>query len=972
MKNQRHKTLNLCSLLPLSFLIAQAVQCEETFSPFESFQWAFRSSSGYFFREQSDVKKIKFLSHPDAHLGMQNLKDSHLARKTVVAVIDSGVDLDHEELVNQIAYNEVECEENHRLPIATKAEDRDKNQFKGDCAGWNFVETQNKEGNNRPYDDQGHGTHIAGIIAAQNSNQTGIRSFSDSIKILPIKVTSKQDFGAPQNLLSFSERLSSAIHYAIKQKVDVINLSLGWPTFVNNEALRLALEEAAKENIIIVAAAGNNGHSFPLFPCNLSSVLCIGSHGQDLEISHFSNFGNSVDFYAPGENILSTFPKKIDSEIFTQNGYEVKSGSSQSAAYVSGLLAFLISENLVPKNELPFLLKEFQSQKRHKIPVLSAQALVELYSDLKKDPNRKLHSWGDWKALSYKIVKLDLDDESKFSLDLEVSLISSAKDIGVHFALESESQKSRPHLTVAEPAITEMGELANRKLFRISRKIQTKLAAQELQTRITFQVEFEDQSFRETLRLKKDHSLWTSESKSYESLSSSSSLSLRSYLTHKLGGRHFYYQSINNESGLQFRTYELTNQESLQKTFELELKNAKQVNIALNYSESLKLLQFLGTDPQTETLSMNYTWVKNNDPLSFQNFSQINEGVFAPSQNQWAWLSKLSNNIPNFSFMSFGKALGDKSSLSESEKKQEQQFFYTTVWDLKNSKLSFVIIDTKDLRRKLLKQVLAHPTDRLEAFAMVPQSSNDLNNSRAQLIFKKISSFEEDTFYQATLNSDLGIVNFKKLFQSKPCLLSDADSLHQILDLKSGDQKSSIAFARTQDAGTLLSVCALKRHHNGEFTEHRTFKLIQKNPFDPIFALLGISYNQKNEFHFLSASKYSLSSFSQDGKLKDERSLERYSFFPGTLFQESLLVFPASSEKAHIFLDQSLTQGAGMQNLDWNSEGIFRSSFDQSLSIGKNCKTMNPISRNTFERHFAANCFENNSWQLRIFKNPNN
>ena len=309
--------------------------------------------------------------------------DALMKTDIVVAVIDRGADPKHPDL--NYYKNEIECDEDEINPKAT--EDRDGNGFVGDCMGWNFTQEfaptkkrprrdrasrqreprnsnartrpprENPEptepekiypGSNRIDDDHGHGTHVAGLIAAKKGNNKFITSLSNRIKVLPLRVNrslSEANFKAlrlarakQQNtskdlnpreealLVEFSlegsaQRIIKAINYAIDLKkpnsdenvVNVINLSLAWPRNAVSKAtqdqLKAAIEKAIDQNIFIVVAAGNNRTNIKLDPCHIKGVLCVGSVDNSGYYSDFSNYGGQVNLLAPGQQILSLFPQ---------------------------------------------------------------------------------------------------------------------------------------------------------------------------------------------------------------------------------------------------------------------------------------------------------------------------------------------------------------------------------------------------------------------------------------------------------------------------------------------------------------------------------------------------------------------------------------------------------------------------------------------------------------------------------------
>ena len=305
------------------------------------YQWGLVNQGQLVLRDIDDLSQEKLtgsnLSDIDWVDSITDIEAS-MTRAPVVAVVDSGVTFDHPDLRASILKNTSECGSTG-MPILNPTADRDGNGYVGDCVGWNFADSVT--GNSRPTDDLGHGTHVAGIIAAQAGNMRGIRGVSDRIKILPVKVlgSSDQDGGGEGPVMS--DRLARGILYAVKRGVDVINLSLGWPTKMDSPMLREAVGSALRRGITVVAAAGNNSHDQPVFPCGYEGVICVGASDITGHLAPFSNYGAQVDVLAPGEEILSTFPLRITPKFFHVTGYEVKNGTSQAAPFVSAAVALL-------------------------------------------------------------------------------------------------------------------------------------------------------------------------------------------------------------------------------------------------------------------------------------------------------------------------------------------------------------------------------------------------------------------------------------------------------------------------------------------------------------------------------------------------------------------------------------------------------------------------------------------------------
>ncbi|SES88416.1 S-layer homology domain-containing protein [Oceanobacillus limi] len=210
-----------------------------------------------------------------------------------VAVIDTGIQADHPDLNGKI------------LP------------------GYDFYNNDSD-----PEDDNGHGTFISGIIAA-NINETGMAGMTKQAKVLPIKVGNYSGEMLSSNIIE-------GIYYAIDQGVDVINMSYGGLS--RNFLEEAALEEAYNQGIVLVAASGNDGNTQLMYPASYPNVISVGAMQQistnynpNLARADFSNYGTTLDVGAPGTEILSTL----------MGGYAKGQGTSFAAPMVSGLAVML-------------------------------------------------------------------------------------------------------------------------------------------------------------------------------------------------------------------------------------------------------------------------------------------------------------------------------------------------------------------------------------------------------------------------------------------------------------------------------------------------------------------------------------------------------------------------------------------------------------------------------------------------------
>ncbi|MBN2246220.1 MAG: S8 family peptidase, partial [Candidatus Aminicenantes bacterium] len=210
-----------------------------------------------------------------------------------LAVLDTGIDLDHPDL---------------------------KNNIKGDI---NFIRPK-KSGD----DDNGHGTHVAGIAAAVD-NEIGVIGTGPEISLFAVKVLDKKGSGWLSDLIE-------ALNWCVENKIQVINMSFGSTT--DNQSFHDAINRVYAVGIIMVASAGNNGASGGTveYPAKYSEVISVSAVDQFNHFATFSSFGPEIELIAPGVNILSTYNK---------GSIAFMEGTSMSAPFVTGTVALLLTTN---------------------------------------------------------------------------------------------------------------------------------------------------------------------------------------------------------------------------------------------------------------------------------------------------------------------------------------------------------------------------------------------------------------------------------------------------------------------------------------------------------------------------------------------------------------------------------------------------------------------------------------------------
>jgi subtilisin family serine protease len=266
----------------------------------------------------------------------------------IIAVIDTGIDYSHPDLVNNIWTNPGE-------PSCSGGTDNDKDGFIGDCRGWNFAYN-----NNDPADDIGHGTHVAGIIGAIGNNGLGIAGVMWNVKLIALKfigIFGPQICGEGNDFCGSVADEITAIDYAIKKGAKVINASYGSNQFSQSEFSEISAANDA--GVLFIAAAdeslsgGANSDVSPDFPATykLPNIIAVAATDQNDRKAAFSNYGpNSIHVGAPGVYILSTLPPTGVASSFLSlcsgapfAGYDFCSGTSMATPHVVGIAGLLYS-----------------------------------------------------------------------------------------------------------------------------------------------------------------------------------------------------------------------------------------------------------------------------------------------------------------------------------------------------------------------------------------------------------------------------------------------------------------------------------------------------------------------------------------------------------------------------------------------------------------------------------------------------
>jgi subtilisin family serine protease len=249
------------------------------------------------------------------------------SKNVLVAVIDTGVDYNHEDLKGNIWLNPGESGADLAgNPKQSNGIDDDHNGFIDDFHGWDFV-----NGDNNPLDDNNHGSHVAGTIGAKGNNRIGVAGINWEVSIVGIKFLDNAGSGSVENAVK-------SVEYATLLGVKLTSNSWGGGSF--SQTLDDAIAAANKEGILFVAAAGNNGqdndrHAHYPASHRWPNVIAVGATDRNDSVASFSNYGkNTIHIFAPGVDIVSTTK---------DNTYDSFSGTSMATPHVAGVVALTMA-----------------------------------------------------------------------------------------------------------------------------------------------------------------------------------------------------------------------------------------------------------------------------------------------------------------------------------------------------------------------------------------------------------------------------------------------------------------------------------------------------------------------------------------------------------------------------------------------------------------------------------------------------
>jgi subtilisin family serine protease/PKD repeat protein len=285
----------------------------------------FYSSAGTWGQAYDDLWGLK-------KIGAGTAWDTTTGAGTVVAVVDTGLDFTHPDLAANAWTNDDE--------IPGNGVDDDGNGYVDDVRGWDFVGATHlaPTPDNDPTDGNGHGTHVAGTVAAVGNNGVGVVGVAWGARVMAVK-------GLDDGGTGYSSLLASAIRYAADNGADVINNS--WGAQGDSAVVADAIEYAASLGVVVVAAAGNsNEDAATFYPARYPRAIAVAATDRSDYKATFSNWGSRIDVAAPGVDILSLRATgTILGGTAVGTAYARADGTSMASPHVAGVCALLLAQH---------------------------------------------------------------------------------------------------------------------------------------------------------------------------------------------------------------------------------------------------------------------------------------------------------------------------------------------------------------------------------------------------------------------------------------------------------------------------------------------------------------------------------------------------------------------------------------------------------------------------------------------------
>jgi len=869
-------------------------------------------------------------------------------REVVVALIDSGVDRFHPDLKGRIWFNSKVCQEgetDHNKP----------------CWGYNALEKTADIS-----DDTGHGTHLAGLIAA-NHDAIGIAGIAHpQIKILPIKVVNQETNGFVYKGRMITDVFADGIRYAVESGADVINMSLGWPKLVETPKMKKAIEIALQKNIPIIVAAGNNSKEIPTYPCSSKGVICIGAMTNNGEVAEFSNYGGKVDFLAPGDGMVSTVPLKMESRILRIKGYDVKKGTSQAAPLVTALAATLkLLEPEITNDELYARLAlsshSYLADKRdHKFVKFG---LIDMQKASSMRP--KIFVAPDFKD----ILEVNIDEEGhyRFLLPLK-NYLNEATSVKAKISMKGKGY-------IVDQSKIEVGDLKSGEETRIM--IEGHLENLALDSQTYLEVELSTGEFisksQTMISFAKELSQTKGKLLPLEGIRASQmayikdgrKLSLLKPIADKFRFSKFpeYFllqKEAEGDTTTQFQVIREREGKMESQNFSIPLVNSILAIFRVDINNDGKGDYFV------------YTINKEQTDLQFHLLNDLGQPLFAKHSiwnfpittfeglplkagflDDFLWVNVKSAEFGNVKVPLISKEWfvpeADNTSdiLDRMPDVPDDHIYYLNPL-LKDDKvkMDLRIVDSYDFREKLKKALKIPYRNKLKVEKPLPQTRTDIDRGEFRLLVSVGREFDKqyyqfnfkttDSFAFTEVQTDSNFISQNAIY---PVLAVDSNQVHaeQTLFMTLFDRTKARLFRLDQ---------------KGDF-ERREF--VTRDWSDPVFQHIA-SFNDEDSISFLEA-RYHIYGVDKEGRI-DGLTINRDSSFPGVNFSETLeplVVTQNNRSIPAVFVNSTLIFGERLYVMTM-TDGKMTRPAALSVNLPERCVRLDPARLENDQSSFAMLC----------------
>jgi cell wall-associated protease len=925
-------------MLTTLFLLSASASFAQSIDPLYSKQWALENKGQVVLKNITDLERVQVKGIPGIDIQWVETKNIPSEKKElIVAVLDSGIDLDHPDLKGRIWYNEKLC------AGATNPQNKP-------CYGYNYLDN-----NTLLTDEIGHGTHVAGIIAANRNNQ-GIAGAADPrVKIMPLKVLNDQVNGFVYNNKVITDVIADAMTFAVKNGAEVINLSLGWPKLVDLPKVRAAFQFAEDNNVVVIAASGNNNKDLPTFPCSYENVICVGAIDNRGELTDFTNHGAKVDIVAPGESIISSFPQKLESRVLRIKNYETKRGSSQASPYVAAAVANLklLHPGLTNDQVRSLLFRSSRALNQSnlvtpqarfvKYGMLDMKSLLAL-ADQKIDTgfinpllksvteikfkvsdrrfsfplplkNLSLESYSGLVCLRAKSESVVLDDQclninelkGKATQTLTVSgtLTDLRQDSHIVFEVQVDERVYNTSLVFSrdlnnDSAIKTMpvigGSFNDMGVISGERRLSRMTRVFDKQRRLAFPEYFYLEASKQTDPAVTNASLLTREDDKFVVKTITLPKVNRVLSIHR--------QDINLDGKLDYFIYTLSNKKDELQFYLLDEKLKPLFNNASTWVMTLSTFEGLPIDGGAEK----FEWIKiKNDTLG---------DVLVPSIYRTYAMPEVDNS-KQISERVIGAA-------------PHQYYLNPKVNDGKVS-IELRVVDNVKMMSALRADLGIRGTfDSKTAYLLKPFPQTESESKKG--IIRSLVMVEEDgipSFSEITLKVEGNNISSFQNLKAENAI--DQSLIYPIFDLASGNVTSESVFTTLLNRATAEFI--VKSDASAD-----ALILMKENWENPIIGLLG-TFDSLGEKSFLIESRSSLSILKADGKTS-ALPIYRDSSFPGQSFSETLIPFMAGGRPG-VYINSTLIYGERIYSMIDSDEGLIRP-LGLSVNIPTGCVPLNP------------------------------